>query len=770
VTDNKKSLCNSIAQWVFSHRPQVLLLFALLTLFLAYSATQVSLDAGFKKLLPAKHEYMHTFFKHQKEFGGANRILIAVSVKQGDIFTAEFFKTLKAATDEVFFIPGIERSSVTSLYTPNTRFVEVVEGGFAGGNVIPSDFAADETGFEIVRSNILKSGKVGRLVSSDFKSAMIRANLISASGSQKIDYIALANRLEKLRQQFADENIDIQIIGFAKLIGDVVEGLSDVGLFFIITLVVTAILIYIYTRSMRLTLLPMLCSLTAVVWQLGLLPLIGYGIDPMSILVPFLVFAIGISHGIQMVNAVRVEADQRKDSVRGARAAFRQLLVPGSVALISDTLGFLTILLIDIGIIREMAIAASIGIAVIVLTNLFMLPVLLSYMPTGYFKRTHVGRYTPQWRWFANIFTRRNSALIMLFAGLLLVFGLWKGADLKIGDLEAGAPELHASSRYNKDIDRITSQYSIGVDVLTVIAESKDGACTTYDIMDEVDRFAWRMQNTEGVQSVTSLPQLAKIVNAGWNEGSLKWRVLSRNQYVLAQSVTPFDTSTGLLNSDCSVMAVYIFTRDHKASTIATIVEAVKHYQAEKTNPDVDFRLASGNVGVMAATNEAVSAAQVPMLVYVYSAIIVLCIIGFRSLLGTLCIVIPLALVSILTYALMVYLNIGLKVATLPVVALGVGIGVDYGIYIYSRLHEFMDDGLPIREALFKAFTTTGHAVLFTALTLAMGVSTWILSALKFQADMGILLTFVFLANMLAAMILLPALAVLVFHKKAEKI
>ncbi len=766
MSSDKKHVCQTIARWVFSHRQHVLILFALLTALLAYSATQVRLDAGFKKLLPAKHEYMQTFFKHQKDFGGANRILIAVSAKKGDIFSKDFFDVLKAATDEVFFIPGVERSSVTSLFTPNTRFIEVVEGGFAGGNVIPADFVADAKGLEIVRSNILKSGKLGRLVSTDFSSAMIRANLISASEHQKIDYIGLADRLEKLRQQFASENVDIQIIGFAKLIGDVVDGLSDVGLFFIITLLVTAILIYIYTRSVRLTILPILCSLTAVIWQLGLLPVIGYGIDPMSILVPFLVFAIGISHGIQMVNAVRVEANKHADSRKGARVAFIRLLVPGSVALISDTLGFLTILLIDIGIIREMAIAASVGIAVILLTNLFLLPVLLSYMPSGYFKRTHVGRYEQQWKCFANFFTRRNSTGVVVLAGLLLLFGLWKGSDLKIGDLEAGAPELHADSRYNQDIKKITSQYAIGVDVLTVIAESKGGACTNYASMDEIDRFAWRMQNTAGVQSVTSLPQLAKLVNAGWNEGNLKWRVLSRNQYVLAQSVTPFDTSTGLLNSDCSVMAVYIFTQDHKASTIAGIVEAVKQYQGEKNNTDVDFRLASGNVGVMAATNEAVSAAQIPMLVYVYSAIIVLCVIGFRSVLGTLCIVVPLALVSILTYALMVYLNIGLKVATLPVVALGVGIGVDYGIYIYSRLHEFMDDGLPIRESLFKAFTTTGHAVLFTAMTLAMGVSTWIFSALKFQADMGILLTFVFLANMLAAMILLPALAVLVFKDK----
>lgn len=759
------SLADRISEQVFNHRALVIMVFIILTGLLAYSATQVRIDAGFKKLLPTSHEYMQTFFKHEKDFGGANRILIAVTVKEGDIFTEDFFTTLKAVTDEVFFLPGIERSSVSSLFTPNTRFVEVVEGGFTGGNVIPADFRADRKGFEQVRSNILKSGKLGRLVSADFRSAMVSANLLPGHGEQKVDYLALAERLESLRQQFNSDHVDIQIIGFAKLIGDVVEGLEDVGIFFLVTLTLTTLLIFIYTHSWLLTVLPLACSFVAVTWQLGLLPQLGYGIDPMSILVPFLVFAIAISHSIQMVNAVGGEAAQQGDVKQAAKSAFRRLMIPGTIALTSDTLGFMTILLIDIGIIRELAIASSVGIAVILLTNLLLLPVLLSYLPIRHFTRAQRSHHQAWWRLLARQFSYRNSILIVIIAALLLVAGLWRAADMKIGDQQSGAPELHANSTYNRDIGTITSMYAIGVDVLTVIAETNEGACTDYEAMKHIDDFAWRMQNTPGVQSVTSLPQLAKVVNAGWNEGYLKWRVLPRNQYVLAQSVTPFDTSTGLLNSDCSVMAVYIFTRDHKAETIATIIEAVKDFQLQSPSDKVVFKLASGNVGVMAATNEAVSSAQVPMLVYVYAAIILLCMLGFRSWRGTFCIVIPLMLVSVLTYALMVILEIGLKVATLPVVALGVGIGVDYGIYIFSRLNQSFKAGLSIQDALFDAFTSTGHAVLFTALTLATGVSTWIFSALKFQVDMGILLSFVFLANMFAAMVLLPALTVILFRR-----
>jgi hypothetical protein len=258
---------------------------------------------------------------------------------------------------------------------------------------------------------------------------------------------------------------------------------------------------------------------------------------------------------------------------------------------------------------------------------------------------------------------------------------------------------------------------------------------------------------------VFGIAGVAKIINAGWNEGSLKWRELPRNPSMMAQSVTYIDTSTGLLNGDCSVMPVYIYTADHKAETINRVVRAVKDFQKEHGSEDIKFRLATGNVGVMAATNEVVSAAQFPMLMWVFAAIILLCLVTFRSIRGTLCIVIPLALVSILAYALMAILEIGLKVSTLPVVALGVGIGVDYGIYIYSRFRSLLQQGESIHDAYFTTLKLTGSGVIFTGITLATGVATWIFAPIKFQADMGILLTFMFLLNMAGAIVLLPALA-----------
>ena len=767
---SKSSLVRHISELIFSFRPLVLMLFMAITLFMLWSATALRVDAGFNKLLPLEHPYMKTFVKYQTEFGGANRILIAITVNKGDIFTPEFFNTLKNITDEVFFIPGVDRAQVKSLFTPNVRFIEIVEDGFAGGNVIPADFQGTKDDLVQVRKNIIKSGQVGRLVANNFNGAMVTAGLLEKDPTtgERIDYQEVAKRLEEIRQKHETSNI--HIIGFAKVVGDITEGTQNVLLFFAIAFIITGVLVYLYSLSLWLTVLPLFASLTAVSWQLGLLPLLGFGIDPMSILVPFLVFAIGVSHGVQMINSMRSEILKGETPIIAAKASFQRLLIPGGIALASDTIGFLTILLIKIEIIQEMAITASIGVAVIILTNLFLLPVLLSYLPASESKLqqrliSRIGRLKTFWRRLSAFAVNPLATFTIVVSLLLFGAGLWKGSGVEIGDLEQGVPELRSDSRYNIDSAIITDRFSIGVDILKVIAETRADGCIDHDIMSTIDRFNWHIQNIDGVQSVISLSTLARLYNAGWNEGNPKWQVLPRNQQVLVQAITPVDTSTGLLNEDCSAMPVLIFTSDHKAKTISRIVDAVKTYENDNSNGAVHFKLASANVGVMAATNEAVEAAQFPMLVYVYAAIITLCLITFRSLRATLCIVLPLGLVSVLAYALMTLLDIGLKVSTLPVVALGVGIGVDYGIYIFSRLHEQLDEGKSLREAYERTLNMTGNAVLFTGLTLAIGVFTWIFSDLQFQVDMGILLTFMFLLNMVASITVLPALAALLYRR-----
>lgn len=772
-----EKIVKSIEKLVFNKRIALIILFSIATLFLFYQASLLKLDAGFTKNIPLNHEYMQTYMKHKENFGGANNILVSVCDTRQDMFNQEFFDTLKEVHDQVFFIDGVDRSLVVSLFAPSTRFTEIVEGGFSGGPVIPANFDSSKPdALQTVRKNIDKAGIVGRQVSNDFSCALVSAQLldIDPNTGNPLDTLTIADELEtQLRGKFENESTSIHIIGFAKMIGDVADGAKDVVIFFAIAFAITAVMVYFFCRSLILTLLPLLCSVVAVVWQLGLLTLFGFGLDPMSILVPFLVFAIGVSHGVQMINAVGKKAASGSTVKDAAQHAFRSLLVPGGIALLSDTIGFMTLLVIDIGIIKELAITASMGVAVIILTNLLLLPVLMSFVKLS---KANTEKYKNQdkseslfWNTIAKCASPKPAAIIVVISAIVFTWSYLQSQNLKIGDLHAGAPSLHQNSRYNQDTFLITDKYEITVDYISVIVETEAEACIRHDIMSAIDDFQWRLKNITGVQTAISLPSVAKQVNAGYNEGNPKWQVLPRNQSTMVQAVARVPTSSGLKNTDCSVMPVIIFMEDHKAETINRVVDAIKQFREDYQKDDLRFSLASGPVGVMAATNEAVQAAQNPMLYYVFGAVIILCLISFRSIRSTLAVVIPLYLVSVLAQALMTYLEIGLTVSTLPVIALGIGIGVDYGIYILSTMNKAIHKGDSVSHAYYEALHERGSAVLFTGITLAIGVSTWVFSSLKFQMDMGILLTFMFLVNMLGALIILPAISSLLwFNKKKD--
>ena len=767
-----------IERCLFTRRRLVIAVFILVTLVMGWFAAQLRVDAGFFKLVPLKHEYMQTFLKHRDEFGGADRVVIAITAREGDMFTPEFFTVLKQVTDAMFFLPGIDRTQVYSILTPNVRYIEVVEDGVTSGNVLPAGFRPTEAGLARVRENAIKAGIVGRLVANDFTGAIVSGRLqeFHPNTGERLDYIEVARQLEEIRvtgQENADVDVHVHVIGFAKLVGDVAAGAVRVVAFFGITFLVTALFVFLYTRSVRLTLPPLVCSLVAVVWQLGTVTALGFGIDPMSILVPFLVFAVGVSHGVQMVSAVRAEVVAGAAGLDAARASFRRLLLPGAVALASDSVGFIAISLIDVQVIRETAITASLGIVAIILTNLALLPVLLSYFRMSDAQRqAAAGRDSvlqPLWSRVARLARRGPAAVTVALSAILVAAGAHYAVQVKVGDSHQGVPELRADSVYNRDIAVITDRFRIGVDVLTVFAETVPDGCIDYEVLTTLDEFGWHVRNVDGVQSVLSLAAVARNINAGWNEGNLKWRTLPRNRYSLVQSVSPVPTSSGLINNDCSVLPVLIYTTDHKAETIQRIVDTVKDFQRDNTLDRVAFRLAGGNVGVMAATNEEVDASQFPILGYVFAGVILLCLISFRSVAATVCIIVPLAAVSLLAYGLMAILEIGLKISTLPVVALGVGIGVDYAIYIYGRLRTHLDQGLDFAAAYERTLNITGAGVVLTGLTLAAGVATWIVAPLKFQADMGTVLMFMFLVNMIAAVVLLPALGAWLVRPKPAK-
>jgi predicted RND superfamily exporter protein len=758
-----------LEKWLFSHRALVLGALLALTAVMGYFALQLRIDAGFEKQIPIGHEYVNTFNKYRADLFGANRLTVVVKARHGKIWTKAGLTRLFQVTQEVAYLPNVDRLGVQSLWTPNSFVNEITEEGFRSQPIIPGTVTTEmlDAGLlaQIERSTS-EGNFIGSLVSRDQSAAMITAEIGELDNAgKKIDYIAYNHLLEsKLRAKYEDAQFEIQIIGFAKQIGDIADGAKAVLQFCLIAILLTALAVYWYCHSLRFTLLPIVCSLTSLVWQFGTLRLLGFGLDPLGILVPFLVFAIGVSHGVQQINFITRELASGKSAFDAARNSFTGLLIPGTLALVTAFVSFITLLLIPIPMIRELALTAALGVAYKIITNLLMLPLAASCLDfTRAYAEKAMLKYQQRTRWMALLakVAQPKAALgVLLVTAVVFGLAVWQSSDRVVGTLQPGAPELRPEARFNRDAVSIASGFDLGLDWLSIVIEAPPESCESPAVGVYGDQLENALKNLPGVVSTSSFAGNLRTYNEGYNEGYPKMGVVPIDPANYAGLATEIGRVRGYLNKDCSMTALHLYLADHKARTINGLLAAVKSYRAAHQEAGIRVLLAAGNAGVAAAINDEVEKSELPMMLYVYLAIVLLVFAVYRDLRAVLACCLPLTIGTFIGYWFMKANQIGLTVATLPVMVLAVGIGVDYAFYIYNRLQRHLAEGEPVADAIAHALTEVGMATIFTAITLAVGVATWSFSALKFQADMGSLLAFMFIVNLVMAMTALPAIAV----------
>jgi predicted RND superfamily exporter protein len=678
-----------------------------------------------------------------------------------------------------------------SLWMPAVRWNEVTEVGMEGGPVMPNSYDGSAASLQELQVNVLRGNLIGDLVSLDMRSSVIVVPLMDKDPltGEPFDYNEFAQFLEhEIRGKYevagsdGQPKVRVHIIGFAKLVGDLIDGLTLVMGFFAVAALIVASIIYGYTRCLRSSVLLVVASLSSVIWLLGLMQLLDYDIDPYSILVPFLIFAIGMSHGAQKMNGIMQDIGRGTDRYVAARYTFRRLFVAGLTALLANVFGFAILMVIDIPVIRDLAITTSIGVFVLIFTQLIMVPVMLSYIGVSPSAALRSVRNEQERTEHGGFFKLVNDTLVKCtqpgISHGLVILALIVGycafdirRDLQIGDLDAGAPELRAESRYNQDLAFFNSSFGRSTDQFAVIVKTKPGECSTFETLTEIDRLSRMLRDVPGVQSVVSLSSSVRFINSSYGEANPKWMSIPRVSEVAAQTAQlAVMQSPELANLTCSISPVVAYLADHRADTLQRVVKAVEAFASKHNTEDRQFLLAAGPAGIEAATNQVVESATLTVLLLLYASVVVLCLIAFRSWRAVIVALVPLVITSLLCEAIMVQMGIGVKVATLPVIALGVGAGVDYALYLLSVQLTLQRKGATLEEAYSGALRFTGKVVALVGLTLAAGVLTWVFSPIKFQADMGILLTFMFLWNMIGALVLIPALSHLLLRGQTRPV
>lgn len=776
VRDFNRQSGSWLERFIFNNRAVILALCVIATVVLGVFASRLQVNANFERMIPVANPYIKNYLQYKKELPGlGNSIRIVVENKSGDIYDPAYLETLRKINDALYLVPGVDRSWMKSLWMPIVRWKEITEDGMDGGAVMPSDYNGSPESIAKLRGNIARAGILGSLVASDLKSTMIITPLLDTNPAtgKPLSYSEFSHALESKIRSFESDKVGVRIVGFGKLAGDLIDGLRQVLGFFAASVAIACLFVFLYTRCIRSTLLLVTVSIAGVVWLLGLMQLAGYELDPYLTLVPFLIFAIGLSHGAQKMNGILQDIGRGTHKYVAARYTFRRLFMAGLTALLTNVVGFAVLTLIDIPVIRDLAVTTSIGITVLIFTKLILIPVTLSYIGVSQKAAQRAAGEQQQapgalgrlWLGLDRLTERRWAIAAISVALAITGVSLAVMTELKIGDLDAGAPELRADSRYNLDNAYITSHYDLSSDQFVVIMKTADEGCRLYPVLQKMDGLATLLRQTPGVQTTASLANMVPFITSGMFEGNGKWMTISRNQDIINSSVSSaLIASPDLTNMKCSVTPLVAYLADHKADTLGRVLKVTETYAAANNVADgapnaVQFLLAAGSAGIEAATNIEVERGIVTMYLAVYGATALLCLLTFRSLMATIVAMIPLLMTTVICKALMVWLGIGLKVATLPVIAVGVGVGVDYALYLLSVQLVMQRRGESLTVAYRRSLEFTGKVVALVGLTMAAGVITWAWSPIKFQADMGILLAFMFLWNMVGALVLIPALS-----------
>lgn len=760
---------------LMKYRLAALVAIAAVTAFFAYYAVNIELLTDFNDLLAGDHPYVQIHKKFRERFGGANLTTIALEVKNGDVFNMETLAKLQRINKAMYYIPNINNLQVASIADRKVKNITSDAGGLYRAAVMWPLLPKNEEELQALKKTIMSNeGVYGQYVSLNNKMLLITADF----WERAIDYRVIFEKLQEIVKNEQDENHVIHMVGEPVLYGWVYHYMPQMIQIFIVTLIVVVALLFLYSRNLRGVLLPMLSGLVSASWGLGLAGFLGYNIDPLIMVIPFLITARVISHSVQMLSRFYDEVGKVHDPVIAAERSFYGLFSPGMLSIITDAAGVAVVIITPIPLLYKLAVMGTFWVVSIVVSVLVLDPILLSYLPAPkkVQDEAHMNFYQRFLGYVGRTAFGMGKYVTVGITLLILGVGGWYSQYLIVGDINPGSPILWPDSVYNKAQGVINANFP-GADQMYIVFDAKpqfkkiatreEGVMVVKrtHVLRKFEEFQRHLESLDEVAFTVSISDLIRMVNMKLMADNPRWDQLPISPehsgeifYMLMASSEPGDLDR-YTNFDYTEAAVTAYFKDRKGDTIRTVIEKSKEFIKNNPMEEGDFYLAGGLIGVLAAANETIFEDQTISIVLALLVVFITCGFTYRSVVAGILFTIPLAICNYLTFAYMAFKGIGLNINTMPVAALGIGLGIDYGIYVVSRIKEEYHELHDLQAAIIRAMETAGSAVFFTASTLISAVIFWyFLSDLRFQAEMGLLLAIWMFISMLAGMILMPTL------------
>jgi len=755
-----------VAHFVIKYRLRILIVCLLLTGFFAYQMTKVELATRFGDLLPQNHPYVKIHNEFRERFGGANILSVAVGVREGDIFNVETLRKIDRITRDIELIPGAHHYQIVSIARSNVKDIRATAWGLEIEPVMWPDVPKTPEGIANLKRIIYTNDTIrGPLVSIDGKSALITADFYEG----RIDHRVIFKKVREICEREEDSNTFIYVAGEPMLYGWVYHHFPQIVKILILTAIVVLALLFLYIRSWGAMLVPLSSIVVGIIWGLGFAGLVGFNFDPLILVVPVLISARAASHSVQMVQRYYNEYDRLGEVIPAVKASFVGIFTPGVLSMVTDVFGILCIAVTPIPVIQKLAYIGTVWVISLVVGGLIFDPIILSYLPPPKrFKKREVGIMD---KFLARVGAWPSGRIRWAILGVALImlsFGVTYTRNLTVGDPRPGSPVLWPSSSFNQDVKRIGEVFPGTEQMYIVVKGKKPGIIKSSAVLRKMESFQRFMEQSPEVGGTVSISDVVPRVNMSLHEGEPKWEILPRDEryagvlfYMFRAASQPGDLDR-FASYDYTDAQITVFYKDHRSKTIRDAIYRAKKFVAENPMEELEFKLAGGLIGVLAASNESIARSQALNLAIIFFAVFLFCALTYRSIFAGFLFIISLVLANLLAYGFMAIREIGLNVNTLPVAALGIGLGVDYGLYIVSRIRERFRISKDLKDAISTAITTAGRAVFFTATTLSIGVALWYISPLRFQAEMGLLLAIIMMTNMLGGMLLLPTIIYLI--------
>jgi hypothetical protein len=741
----------------------------LTALFFA-AALRVEIHTVFDDLMPTRHPYVRVHQEFKETFGGSNVVSIMIQVKDGDIFQPKILEKIRAISRDLRMVTGVNEFQIISLAAKKLKDIKAGTFGIETRPLMFPDVPQNSEDVAKLRESVLANPLVyGTYVSADLKAALITVDFID----RLMDFTKVFHEVTEIVNRHRGEGYEIRVVGEPILQGIIKDYIPQTVILFVGSVLFLGLILFVFfMRSWRGTLIPISNAVISAIWALGIASLLGLNIDPLGLVIGFLVTARVISHSVQSVNRFDMNVAERGDIAKVAAAeSLASLFRPGMLSVVADALCILVVTLAPIPLLQKSAVVGTIWISCIAVTGVILTPVLLSWVrhPDRYVHNFNVNPLVNKFLVICGVGCTSKARYAIFYGtlALILVSG-YVGSRITIGDANPGTPLLWQNSEYNQSVAQINKLF-LGTDRMFVVfrGDDRDSLKETEVVQRMID-FQTFVERQPEIGGSMSLVDLIPAVKSILNEGNPRFKETGAEKFENGEILFMYlgGSDPGDLDyfSDASYKngSVTIFFRDHQGGTIRNAIAGMKQFIHDNPVQGGHFELAGGLIGVLAAVNEVIFSGQVESIAYALLVVLVTAALTYRSGIAGIYFILPILVSNTVTFAYMAIRDIGLNINSLPVAALGIGLGVDYSIYVVDAIMEEYSSHGDMKQAVFGALNNAGRGVLLTAIPLVLSTTVWyFFSSLRFQAEMALLIAIWMTVSTLSALLLMPAMCYL---------